>query len=179
MERQTDEQIERQACEKDGRTYLERGFGKGWEDKLRERLMRRNYGQIKRQACVKDRKMNLAIFRLIRSISRISRSFELSDFCYFASMRNKRNYTFFRSRTKRNFRFEPKTTAQPITNLRNADPEKLFRLHKVIIIKASRFEDLAFMAERQIKKYNFPTVKIINTSFIPVITSIQCRAKFQ
>jgi hypothetical protein len=39
MDRQTDRQacennglIETQACEQDGRTYLERGFGKEWKD---------------------------------------------------------------------------------------------------------------------------------------------------
>jgi hypothetical protein len=45
MERQTDQhacrnegQIEKQACEQDGRTYLERGLGRGWMDYLRDRL---------------------------------------------------------------------------------------------------------------------------------------------
>jgi hypothetical protein len=48
MDRQTDRQacennglIETPACEQDGRTYLERGFGKEWKDKLRERLLNR------------------------------------------------------------------------------------------------------------------------------------------
>jgi hypothetical protein len=67
MDRQTDRQvcennglIETQACEQDGMTYLERGFGKEWKgklrdmllnrmsDKLRNRLVSRNHRKIKR-----------------------------------------------------------------------------------------------------------------------------------
>ncbi len=81
MDRQTDRQacennglIETQACEQDGMAFLERGFGKEWKNKLRERLLNRmsdklrnrlvsrNQRKIKRQACEKDGKTNLAKF---------------------------------------------------------------------------------------------------------------------
>jgi hypothetical protein len=159
-ERQTDRQacenegqIERQSCEQDGRTYLVRGFRKGWkdkltdrllkrmEDKLRDRLMKRmeeklrdrllerikdkfrdrllkrmedelrdrlvsrNSGQIKRQKGRKDKFNNISVLFGFAHFAYFP-FFFTSDFCCFASMRNKRTYTFFPFQAKRNFRFD-------------------------------------------------------------------------
>jgi hypothetical protein len=103
---ENDGQIERQVCEQKGRTYLEGGFGKGWkdkltdrlmkrmEDKLRDRLMSRNDGHIKRQACEKDGKAYLAIFRSFSFCFNCFTSFR-SDFAVSLRCKTSENIPFF------------------------------------------------------------------------------------
>jgi hypothetical protein len=99
-------QIERQACEQDGRTYLERGLGKGWKDKPRDRLLKRMEDKLRDRLMSRKGGHSFAKRMERGLISLISRSFSLPIFAVLLRCETNKKIYLFRFQAKQPFRFD-------------------------------------------------------------------------